>query len=75
MKDKYKSHQTIGIISLLTVTLFWGFGFVGLVYVDRIPTFWIQALRFTLATVVLILIFPKHLKHIDKRYLKVGVEA
>ena len=74
MKDK-KSHQTIGILSLLVVTLFWGFGFVGLVYVERVPTFWVQAIRFTIASVILALVFPKHLKHLDKRYLKVGLEA
>lgn len=55
------------------VAICWGFGFLGLRYVDGLPTFYVQAIRFGIAALALAAVFFKHLKNVDKELLKAGI--
>ena len=60
-------------LGILLATIIWGFSFVivkdGL---ELIPPVYMTALRFTLAAIVLVLIFAKKLRQVNKRYLLSG---
>lgn len=69
--QKYKS--LIADAALLLVALFWGLGFVVTKNAfDHITPMMIMAIRFGLASIILILIFRKRLKTISKRDLYGG---
>lgn len=61
------------VLGLIIIGFSWGFGFVALDWCERIPGFMIMAIRFSMAAVLLAVIFWKHLKYIDKALVKAGV--
>ena len=74
LNHKKKSKEEIfSVIGLLVVAICWGFGFLGLRYVDGLPTFYVQAIRFGIAALALAAVFFKHLKNVDKELLKAGI--
>ena len=66
-------HSTLAVIALIVVTLVWGGGFPGLYFVSRIPTFHVNAIRFTGSAIILALVFRKRLKVINRDYIKLGI--
>lgn len=71
MNDEKKAK--LGVIALLTVTVFWGMGFPLLkMLVGSLQTFGIIALRFNVATLILLLLFSKRLKNLNRDVIKKG---
>ena len=71
--EKKSKEEIFALIGLLVVGICWGFGFLGLRYVDNLPTFYIQAIRFGVASLALALACFKHLKNINGELIKAGV--
>ncbi len=69
-----KVRTVISSVGLLLVTVIWGVAFVfvknGL---DLIPPIWMVALRFTLASICLSIVFWKKLTHVTRHELKSGL--
>ena len=70
---KKSKEEIFALIGLLVVGVCWGFGFLGLRYVDALPTFYVQAIRFAIAAMALALVFFRHLRNINKELLKAGI--
>ena len=69
-------HKTdvLGRISLLATTMIWASSFVVLKStLDHITPLWVLTVRFTLATVLLMIIGGKRLKKVNKEYIRGGV--
>jgi drug/metabolite transporter (DMT)-like permease len=65
---------TLAVIALLAVTIFWGAGFVVMKpAMNKIPVFDFLAIRFTLASALMIIIRPKSLTAFKGGTLKYGV--
>lgn len=68
-----QKRTALSYLGLLFVTIIWGYAFVVVKNsVDAISPIYMVAMRFTLATIALMLIFHKNLRMIDKQYLKYG---
>jgi len=61
------------VLGLVIISFSWGFGFVALDWCGRLPGFMIMAIRFSMAAVLLAVIFCRHLKYIDKSLVKAGI--
>ena len=70
---KKSKEEIFAVIGLLIVGVCWGFGFLGLRYVDGLPTFYVQAIRFGIAALALAVACFKHLKNVNKELLKAGI--
>lgn len=70
---KKSKEEFFAVIGLLVVAVCWGFGFLGLRYVDGLPTFYVQAVRFGIAALALAVACFRHLKKINKELLKAGI--
>lgn len=71
---KHNKTDAIGRISLLATTMIWASSFVVLKStLDHITPLWVLAMRFSLATLLLLLICGKRIKKIDKEYIRGGV--
>ncbi len=65
-----KGISILARIALVTATVIWGASFVIMKNtLDAMPSFYLLAIRFTMATVVLSLIFMPKLKKLNKEYL------
>ncbi len=63
----------IADISLVFVALFWGLGFVAMKdALDTFPTFWLLALRFGLAALLMGILFRRRLAAITKEDIRAG---
>jgi len=70
---KSMKKETLATYALILVAIFWGLGFPALKVVSySIPTFYLIGLRFLMATALLIIIFFKKLKQLDKTLIKLG---
>lgn len=66
--------ESLGIVGLIIVTLFWGFGFPWLKIVgEYFPTFYMIGFRFGIAAITLGVLFYKKLRLIDKKLVKNGL--
>ncbi len=66
--------EHIADLLLLSVTVFWGSTFIIVKQsIAIMPTFAFLSIRFWLASIILILLFFKKLKHLNKQILKDGV--
>ncbi len=66
--------ENLGIIGLIIVTIFWGFGFPALKIVgEYFPTFYMIGFRFGIAAITLSILFYKKLRLIDKKLVKNGL--
>lgn len=71
---KIKNQALLGRASLVTTTLIWGSSFVILKSaLDSIMPLWVLAIRFSVASVIMLLPAIPLLKEIDRRYLKGGL--
>lgn len=71
LNHKKKSKEEIfSVIGLLVVAICWGFGFLGLRYVDGLPTFYVQAIRFGIAALALAAVFSSILRTLTKNCSK-----
>ncbi len=69
-------HKTdvLGRVSLLVTTMIWASSFVVLKStLDHITPLWVLAMRFLLATLLLMIIGGKRLKKVNKEYIRGGV--
>jgi len=67
------SKTALGRAALLLATVIWGISFVLMDFtLTSVPTFYILAIRFTGAAVILFAISAKRLKKIDRSYIKWG---
>jgi len=74
--DKTKKYMAGARIAILLATLIWGTSFIVLKdALDGIDTFFLLALRFSIAALVLVLVFIKKLKKINKSYIIYGCLA
>lgn len=73
MRNNTKNHYFLSVIGLLIVALLWGLGFPALKFCENIPTFFIMAVRFVIASLLLAIIFFKRLKKINKEIIKIGI--
>ena len=63
-KLKALKKESLGIIGLIMVTLFWGFGFPALKIVgEYFPTFYMIGFRFGIAAFTMVLLFHRKLKY------------
>jgi len=70
---KNKNKALLARLALFFATLIWGSSFVIVKNtVDVLPVFFLLAVRFSIAFIVLAVIFAKRLKQIDKNYLWQG---
>ena len=71
MNNRIKNnHDTLPVIGLVLAALFWGISYPLTKYVEDCPTFYIIALRFAVATVLLsVCLFP-HFKKLNKVTIK-----
>ena len=70
LKDK-KSIYTLGLI---LIAIIWGFAFIAIKFtVGSIPPFYTIGFRFSIASLVLILLYLKNLKNITKEELIAGI--
>ncbi len=70
-----KKQELLAVLGLIIVTFLWGFGFVSLKYCENIPPFLLISLRFIIALFVLVAIFFKKLKGINKELVTVSFFA
>ncbi len=70
---KKSKEEIFSVIGLFIVGICWGFGFLGLRYVDGLPTFYVQAIRFAVAAIALAIVFFRHLGNINKELLRAGI--
>lgn len=74
IKTRELKKETLGIIGLIIVTIFWGFGFPGMKIVgEYFPTFYMIGFRFGIAAITLSILFYKKLKLIDRKLVKNGL--
>lgn len=75
METQYKTRtKVLAMMGLLSATMIWGGSFVVMKNsVDILAPTFLLALRFTLATAVMVLVFHKKLKHLNHESLKCGV--
>ncbi len=73
MAKKSNNHYALSVIGLLIVALLWGFCFSALKFCENIPTFFTMSVRFTMAAVLLAIVFAGRLKNISKEIILVGV--
>ena len=67
--DTEKRNAVLGRVALLATTLIWGTSFVVLKNtLDAVPTLYVLAFRFSGAALLMLLVFYKQLKLIDKKY-------
>ncbi len=65
--------ESFGTLGLIIVTIFWGFGFPALKIVgEHFPTFYMIGFRFGIASIILLALFYKKVKLIDKKLMKSG---
>lgn len=70
-----KKHAVLGRAALLCATLIWGSSFIILKSaLDSVPVLWLLSLRFMGGALFMFAIGAKHLKTIDKKCLRYGVE-
>ena len=68
------NNKNMGRAALFTATLIWGVSFVLMdMTLNSVSTFYILAIRFLGAAVILLLIGVRELKKIDKGYIRGGV--
>ena len=73
MKNIYKKNSIIADMSLLLVAIVWGGGFIAVKdALDSVTPFYIMAMRFGISAIIMLLIFRKKIKLINKKDLKVG---
>ncbi|MCY6356503.1 DMT family transporter [Clostridium sp. ZS2-4] len=74
MKQVDNKKSILADMALLLVAIVWGGGFVAVKdALNTIPPFYIVAMRFIIATVLLSIVFWKKLKGINKKDIKAGV--
>ena len=68
-----KKTSILARLALVTATIIWGYSFVLMKdTLDHVPSFYLLAIRFTMATVVLSLIFMPKFRKMDIKYLLHG---
>lgn len=68
-----KKQGVLADMSLLIVAVIWGSGFIVTKNaLDAFPVYWMLALRFSIAAMVLLIIYPKKVIAIDRDTLKAG---
>lgn len=67
------NHQFIYVLGLLLITVFWGLGFPALKFCENVPTFFTMSFRFIVASALIMAIFWKQLKNIDKHVMRIGI--
>jgi drug/metabolite transporter (DMT)-like permease len=72
--EKVKKRRIIAKIALVITTMIWGSSFVVMKdSVQNFPVNYLLAIRFSMATIVIALIFIKHFKKFDKGHLIGGI--
>lgn len=72
--EKRKKLALLGRAALIVTTLIWGTSFVVLKNtLDLVPTLYILAFRFSGAAILIMLVFTKELKKLDKQYILNGL--
>jgi len=73
LKNTDKKKSILADVSLLLVALVWGGGFIAVKgALDSVSPFYITALRFSIAVIIMLLVFRNKIKLITKRDLIVG---
>lgn len=68
-----KKTSILARLAMVTATVIWGYSFVLMKNtLDAVPSFYLLAIRFTMATIVLSLIFLPKMKKINRSYLLHG---
>lgn len=68
-----KKTTILSYAGLFLITAIWGYAFVVVKNsIDSVPPIYMLAIRFTIASVGLIIVFHRKLKAIDKKYIKAG---
>ncbi|MBQ7795506.1 MAG: DMT family transporter [Lachnospiraceae bacterium] len=73
-KHNEKGVKLLSVLGLLLTTMIWGGSFVAMKNsVDILEPTFLLAVRFTIATAALLLVFHKKLKHLNRESLKCGL--
>ena len=73
MENIDKKKGLLADMSLLLVAIIWGGGFIAVKgALDSITPFYIMAMRFSISTIIMMIVFRKKVKLITKNELKVG---
>lgn len=70
MNKSERNREILSVLGLILASLFWGISFPAMKMVDGLPSFYILSIRFTVAAVILVLVFFRHFRNFNRNILK-----